>query len=244
MANVVVVGQRAANQAFNPAIQQAQAQVPAINQLYSTLLAGLQNQGQGQLQNVLASADQRGVMRGSQQASTQGALDTSLMQAGAQLGAQQAQNVAGVQGIAGQGQAQRALSAQQLVEGLTQADIASKTNKLQLQEINRADEINTIKNQVAEAKANARAAETAAKLTTDQALDMQEGLWAPGKDGFVSPRAWNSTIQDWIDAGGSVSSFVKRFGHLVNKDLYQQASAFKDAKGKTLRYKGATVKGD
>lgn len=247
MANVVVVGQQAANQAFNPALQQAQAQVPAINNLYTTLLQGLQNQSGSQLQNVLTSAAQRGVMRGSQEATTQDALNATLAQTGAQLGSQRAQDIAGLRSVVGQGQAQRALSAQNLTQGLVQADLASKENKLNLQKINQADQLNTVRNQVAEAKAAARvsasASQRASQLTPDQALDMQEGLWAPGKDGYVSPRAWNSAIQDWINAGGSVSSFTKRFGHLVNKDLYQGAQAFKDAKGKTLRYKGVSVKG-
>lgn len=218
MANIVVVGQKAANQAFNPAIQQAQAQVPAINNLYSTLLQGLQNQGQSQLQNVLTSADQRGVMRASQPASTQQALDSSLMQAGAQLGAQQAQNVAGVRGIAGQGQAQRALAAQQMVEGLTAADLAKRENQLKLTEINRADEINTIRSQVAEAKAAARASARAdekgiADLSESDIkralrLQLNERAMVNGK---VGPKELAGALKIYRQAGLSDEKFWKEF---------------------------------
>lgn len=218
MANIVVVGQKAANQAFNPAIQQAQAQVPAINTLYSTLLQGLQNQGQSQLQNVLTSADQRGVMRASQPASTQQALDTSLMQAGAQLGAQQAQNVAGIRGVVGQGQAQRALSAQDLVQGLTQADIAARENKLKLTDINRADELNTIRNQVAEAKANARASRTVANQGEKELISKIDSamLQMVGGDKKVSPETYKQALGVWTAQGLSPDAFHNKFDKYVN----------------------------
>lgn len=227
MANIVVVGQRAANQAYNPAIQQAQAQVPAINNLYSTLLQGLQNQSGSQLQNVLTSADQRGVMRASQPASTQEALNSSLMQAGAQLGAQQAQGIAGVRSIAGQGEAQRAVSAQQLVQGLTAADIAAQENKYKLQEITRSDEINTIKNQVQEAKANARAAAAAAEAAKGQELESflsnheASFIKLMGGDGKVSPETFGQAFQVWKSKGLPESAFLEKYKGYINNSHIQ-----------------------
>lgn len=218
MATIQVVGQRAANTAFNPSLQQAQAQVPAINNLYATLLQGLQNQSGSQLQNVLTSADQRGVMRGSQEASTQQALNSTLMQSGAQLGAQRAQNVAGVQGVVGQGQAQRALSAQQLVEGLTAADLAKKENQLKLTEINRANEINTVRNQVAEAKAAARASRAVANNGEKELASRIDSamLQMVGGDKKVSPETYKQALSVWTGQGLSPDEFHTKFDKYVN----------------------------
>lgn len=247
MASVTGQAQSAVNSVFNPAVGQINAQVPAIQNLYQTLVAGLQNQGQSQLQNVLTSADQRGVMRGTTAANTQGALDQTLMQALAPMNVQRAKDKAGILGQVGKANVGRAQAVASTADTIQTGNINKATNQLAMEDMQNDAKIRKINYDQAQAEAAARAAQSAAReaaLTVDQRLDMQEGGWSPGKDGYVSPRAWNSAIQDWIDAGGTAASFTKRFGHLANKDLYQQKSAFKDSKGKSLRYKGVSVKGD
>src|SRR5688572_30271216 len=73
-----------------------QAQVPAVQQLYSNLIQGLEGQKQTETQNILESANARGVLRSTLPVDLQTELGKALLAQRGQLGAQQASDIAGI----------------------------------------------------------------------------------------------------------------------------------------------------
>lgn len=122
---------------YNQADQTIGAQLPAIQSLYAALLQGLQGQAGNQAQAVVDSAAQRGVDRPMLAGDVQAGLADVLAMQSAQLGAQQAQTVAGVQGERGRARVYRAQNAGQLAGTINSERLGAKGNKQQLSNLKR-----------------------------------------------------------------------------------------------------------
>lgn len=218
------------NAIYDPAVQQIQSQIPAIQQLYSNLVQGLQAQNQTQYQNVVNSAAQRGVSGYGVNQGAQAALADSLAQQTAQLGAQQAQGVAGLQGQIGQANVARGQSVYDLANSLQRQQLEAQSNQQKIQDINRSAQLEQTKNQqdynVSQARASAAQARAAAKAKEFDLLSVGQdqitrqlrlGLnGVKGKDGHVSPENLAKAYLTWQAAGLTPDSFWKNFQGLWN----------------------------
>lgn len=121
--------QQAASQ-LNPVYAQSEqalkSQVPAIQQLYQTLMQGLEMQGAAQNQQLLESSAARGLTRSSIPLDLQTALAQSLTQERGKLGAQQAQDIAGINLKLGDLGISRAQAVQGLADTLYQRDLKER----------------------------------------------------------------------------------------------------------------------
>lgn len=222
------------NSVYDPAQSQIQLQVPAIQQLYGALLQGLTAQSQNQASLVSQSAAQRGV---GSQGITQGAQDalgSSLALQAGQLGASQAQDVAGLKGQIGKLNVGRASAQQDLASALFRQDLESQSHRQKLTEIERNAQLQQTQNQqdfnikaaqyqAAQARAAQKAAQDAANfdLTTvskDQLVrQLKVSLNAVrGKDGHVSPESLAKAYNTWAAAGLDAPSFWKNYQGLWN----------------------------
>lgn len=122
------------NPVFAAQTQATQAQIPAIQQLYQSLTQGLEAQGAAERQNILEDASGRGVLRSSLPVDLQTALGQSLLQQRGQLGAQQARDIAGVQGSLADIGLERARSIYDLASSLQGGDLEERRFKFQKQQ--------------------------------------------------------------------------------------------------------------
>lgn len=125
--------------------QQSQAissQVPAIQNLYQTLIQGLQQQGQQQLTAGVAGinedASRRGILRSSlptdARQSLQGQISQALLQSQGQLGAQQAGDIANVNEKLGTLGVQRAGAITDLSRSLETRDLEERQFQFNIQQ--------------------------------------------------------------------------------------------------------------
>lgn len=125
--------------------QQEQAitsQVPAIQNLYQTLIQGLQQQGQQQLTTGVAGinedASRRGVLRSTlptdARQALQGQISQALLQSQGQLGSQQAGDIANVNEKLGTLRVQRAGNIADLARSLESQDIQQQQLVMQRQQ--------------------------------------------------------------------------------------------------------------
>jgi hypothetical protein len=125
---------------FGAAKQQIQSQLPAIDQLYATLVQGLQGQAQTAQGDILQSAADRGVTR--DPAQIQAALGQSVDAAQAQLGAQQAEQRSGItQDLTGLNVG-RVQAGNDIGGGVQQANLAGQENQMKLQDLQRQQNLN------------------------------------------------------------------------------------------------------
>lgn len=90
------------NGAYNQQVSAAQSQIPAIQQLYATLMQGLQGQQQAGNQNILEGAGARGLLRSTIPVDAQVGLGQQILQQQGQYGLQQQQDLGAIYGnIAG-----------------------------------------------------------------------------------------------------------------------------------------------
>ena len=208
------------NALYNPAVGQIQAQIPAIQNLYATLVQGLQNQATTQGANLMQSAQQRGVATPAMGADINNVLGQALAQQSAVLGAQQAQGVAGLQGQVGQANVDRAGTLQQFQTSNLKDSLEAQSNRYQMSDLERQAslreqgdrqdfEIRKARFEKQEADRRAREAQArrqdAQKQASFSLMDMSKsdidrvmrvGLnKVTGEDGYVSPedlaRAYN-----------------------------------------------------
>jgi hypothetical protein len=223
---------------YGQAQKALQTQVPAIQTLYAALVQGLQSQGQLQTQNVVNSADMRGVGRASLAGDVQGQLGQVLAQQTGQLGAQQAQDTAAAQLGIGQLGVQKANNVVELAKSLQAYNQGEAKAKLDTQQTNRQYQLDTKKAQqdfnVSQAsyekrQADAAAADAARKAEQAAAFDIttvsQSQLsrqlrvflgGVRGKDGHVSPENLAKAYNTWQQAGLDAPSFWKNFQGLWN----------------------------
>lgn len=231
---------------YGQAEQALATQTPAIQQLYSALIQGLQTQAGNQAQGVVASAARRGVDRPMLASDVQGQLGQELALQTGQLGLQQAKDISQVQQTQGKLGVDRAGRVFDLAKALQENSLVSKQAQLQKEKIERDVQL---KSQQAErefqvqktayerkkAEEASRASSKQAELTASQALLTVNQLWQPGSDGYVNPQQWNELRNAFMEAGYSGSSFAAEFGALINPEHQYRDS-------KLPRYKGVGLK--
>jgi len=114
-----------------------QSQIPAIQQLYSTLLQGLQGQQQAGSLNILENASSRGILRSTIPIDKQTELGGQIVQQQGQYAAQQAKEVGGVRAQIGGLRTEQAGAIAQLANALQQAFTSERSLALQGQQYNR-----------------------------------------------------------------------------------------------------------
>jgi hypothetical protein len=217
------------NNIYAPALNQIQGQIPAVQNLYNSLLTGLQGQAQNQISNVAQSAAQRGV---SSYGVNQGAQDTltqALLFNQGQLGAQQAQQVAGLQGELGKARVSKGQATYDLANSLQAQNLESQSNQIKMTDMQRQAQLQQQKNQqsynVAQASYATRQARAAAAATQDLttvgegtiARQLRIGLGdVKGKDGHVSPENLAKAYSIWQQAGLEPAKFWSNFQGLWN----------------------------
>lgn len=195
--------------------QALKSQIPAIQQLYQTLFQGLEGQRATETQNILESAGARGVLRSSMPVDLQTQLGTALLAERSKLGAQQAQEIAGVNMKIGELGTQRLNAINQLADTLYNRDL----NERKLQQ-----EQEQARQQMALARASSRGggggggrAPSKQEVYSQAAGALRAQLVADkliGRDGYVSPQTYSQMRREWGAAG--LVDFDRYFGGYKN----------------------------
>lgn len=214
-----------ATQQLAPVYQQQEqaisSQVPAIQNLYNTLIQGLQGQYDTQLQSgvqgIVEDASARGVLRSTLPVDARQALTTQLSQAllqgRGQLESQRAGDIAGINEKLGGLRIQRASNIADLARALETQDLDRQ--KFEYQKQIDAQQLQLEQQKVA-ASRSAQAA-----VSQGAPKNLVNGIYSAfqnnrGRDGFVSPEVFREGLINWVNAGGSPSSFQETFGWAVN----------------------------
>lgn len=217
---------------YNQAQGQLAQQMPAIANLYQSLIQGLQGQTQAQVQNVVNSAAQRGVLSGQTQLNAQGALDQALAQQTGQLSAQQAQETAAAKFGIGKLNAQRQNDILNLANSLQDLSTTKKKaamDRLQNERQHQLDMLQAQQNyniqqanfNTQQARASARQAASAKDISQISEGQIQRQLRISldnmrGSDNHVGPKDLAKAYLVWQEAGLNPSSFWKNYQGLWN----------------------------
>lgn len=230
------------NPVYNSAAGAIQGQIPAVQQLYASLLQGLQQQQANQYGNIVNSAAQRGVSSQGINSGAQYALGQALAQQGAQLGVQQAQDISGLQQAVGTVGVNRVGGIQSLSNSLNNQSLDAQKNKLALQQLQQNAALEMQKNQqqynvqaanyaTQQARSAARAAQSAANFDPTTVsertvtLAMKESLASKaGKDGHVSP----------TDLAIAYNKWTKYYG-LTPQSFWQNYQGYWDSPSKNSK---------
>jgi len=196
--------------------QALQSQIPAIQQLYQTLFQGLEGQRATETQNILESAGARGVLRSSMPVDLQTQLGTALLGERSRLGAQQAQEIAGVNMKIGELGTQRLGAINQLADTLYNRDLTERKFQMEQEQA---------RQQAALAQASARSgggggggrAASKQEVYSQAASTLRSQLVADkliGRDGYVSPQTYSQMRREWGAAG--LVDFDRYFGGYKN----------------------------
>lgn len=211
---------------LNPVYQQAEtaigSQVPAIQNLYNTLIQGLQGQYDTSIasgtKSIVEDASARGVLRSTLPVDARQALTTQLSQAllqgRAELGSKQASEIAGVNEKLSSLQIQRAGGIADLARSL-------ETQDLDRQKFEHQKAIDNQQIAIARAQASTRSSTT---KNPTAAQNTQAGVSAlarelagmAGKDGYVSPQTYAEGKREWVMAGFSSKSYEDYFSGFKN----------------------------
>ena len=230
--------QAEANAIYSPALQAIQAQTPQIQQLYQTLVQGLQQQSMAQQQNVVNSAQQRGLTAPTLGTQVAGAYGQDLNLINAQMNAQRATDVAGINQQVGKTNVAKAGTVNDLAQSLLKQTQENQQNAYQMTDIERKAQLEQQQNQqnfeiqktryeVAEAKRAAAAAaaaresalDAASKLDTGEFMSITEAQMKryAGPDGNVSPETYQQARDLWARKGLPVSEFDNQYYEMINK---------------------------
>jgi hypothetical protein len=222
-----------AQQQLNPIYQQQQtaieSQVPAIQNLYQTLIQGLQSSSQQQLnsgtQNIVEDASRRGVLRSTlpvdARQSLQGQISQALLQGQGQLASQQAQDIAGVNEKLGTLGIQRTGAIADLARSLETQDLERQKFIQAQAEADRNYQLEQQKLEIARQSARSSGgsgrAPTAAENTQMAASALARELQGvAGRDGYVSPQDYAAGRREWVAAGFSSKSYDDYFAGYKN----------------------------
>lgn len=139
--------QQASNQSdpvYKGAIQGVSAQIPQVNDLYEALVAGLEGQAMGGTEDILASAEQRGVGRARLGEDVGATLNTALDLERNRAGAQQAGDISAITGNLTDLRTDRVTNRQALGDSFQDIGLAKQENQLILQEQKRQYEQNML----------------------------------------------------------------------------------------------------
>lgn len=208
--------------------QAISAQIPAIQQLYETLMGGLQSSYNTQLtsgvQQINEDASARGVLRSTLPNDSRAMLTTqlgqALMEGRGQLAAKQAGEVAGVNEKLGTLGIQKAGAIADLARSLEDQDLDRQKfewqKNMDQQQLTIEQQKLAISRQTAAQNAIQKGAPP--KLVGDLYTNMNA---KKGKDGFVAPETYAAHRNYWVKAGGLPSEFDETYGNFVNP-VHQQ----------------------
>lgn len=193
------------------------SQVPAIQNLYNTLIQGLQGQYDQNLQTgvqgIVEDASARGVLRSTLPVDARQALTAQLGQAlmtgRAQLGSQQAQDIAGINEKLGTLRIQKTGAIADLARALEGNDLDRQ--KFAYQKKADARDFTLKQQQLAIQRAASSAKSTGFDASIATSIDATLGRLV-GSDGKVSPSNYNQAKVLWVSQGGKVSDFNAIFG--------------------------------
>lgn len=217
-----------ASGALAPTYDQAQAniqgQIPAAQQLYDTLIQGLQGQVQQGTQAVTNSAARRGVLSAALPGQVGSTLGQDAALAGAQLGAQRAGDIAAITGNLTNLGAGRVQNSTEIAGTMNQEDLQRQQAALEQQQNQRKFEmdIQSAEREAQLADIQARnaagrsraSAPAVSKETTTKIKGVLDSV--RGKDGKVSPADYTQALAVWAAQGGDASSFHSSFKGYVN----------------------------
>lgn len=119
---------------YQGAIKGVSSQIPQVNNLYDALVAGLEGQTAGGVQDILASAEARGVGRARLAEDVGTTLGSALDLEKARAGAQQAEDIAGITGNLTDLRTGRVMGRQDLGDSFQDIGLAKAENKLTMNE--------------------------------------------------------------------------------------------------------------
>ena len=201
------------------------AQIPAIQNLYQTLMQGLQGQYDQSLstgvRDITEDASARGVLRSTLPVDARQALTTSLGQAlmtgKGELAAKQAGDVAGINEKLGTLGINRAGAIADLARSLETQDLDRQ--KFEYQKQIEAQQLQLQKQQIAAQSrgGGSTKAPTQAQATQQAASALARELQsAAGRDGYVSPQDYAAGRREWVAAGFSSKSYESYFSGYKN----------------------------
>lgn len=196
---------------YDQQVQTLQSQVPAIQQLYQSLMQGLEAQGKTQTQGILESSAARGLTRSSIPVDLQTTLAQTLMGEKSKLGAQQAQDIAGINMKVGDLGIQRAQAIQGLADSLYGRDMKEREFQMQQQAQEREFQMKQA------AAAQSRKDTSGSNLAQYQQQMAQALATRTGGDGYVSPNSYAQSKQMWTSGGyGNAQQFDAMFAGFRN----------------------------
>lgn len=122
------------NPVYSGAIKDVQAQIPATETLYTALLGGLESQANAGVGSVVDSAERRGVGRARLGQDVAGSIGAALQLQRATLGAQKAEDVAGITGQLSELRTGKVNETQGLGDRIQNIALAVAENKLTLKQ--------------------------------------------------------------------------------------------------------------
>lgn len=192
---------------YDQQVQAQQAQIPAIQNLYKSLLQGLEGTAATQTQNIVEDASRRGVLRSTLPVDSKQQLAGQILQQQGQFGAQEAKEIAGIQSNIGQINLSRATGIQQLADSLYQADLSERKFQMEQQ----------LASQAAAYKQSGGGGGKAPALPKLQAARGEVTSYLSskvGKDGYVSPSVYKRVKDEFLSAGFTEKDWLgtaKRF---------------------------------
>jgi hypothetical protein len=211
-----------ASQELNPYFQQQESavkqQLPAIQQLYDTLLQGLEGQRQTETQNILESASQRGVLRSTLPVDLQTQLGAVLLGERGKLESQRAGDVAGVNKSLADIGLTRAQSISSLADALQSRDLQERDFTLKQQQAERDFQLSQQRLQAETAASRASSGQRDVSGIVNNIGSFLAGK--VGKDGKVHPSTFQQGRQQWIAAGGDPDSYNQAFAGYINQSHY------------------------
>lgn len=203
-----------------------QSQVPAIQNLYNTLVQGLQTQYDTQLntgvQQITEDASARGVLRSTLPVDARQALTTQLGQAlmtsRGELAAKQAGDIANVNEKLGTLGIQRASNIADLARALESQDLEQQKFQFAKTESDRdyaLQQQQLADKRAASVRSNARA--SASDTVSPDTAAASILLQYRGADQKVSPQVFRIARQAYIEAGGNNKTFMDRYWNFANQ---------------------------
>lgn len=207
--------------------QAIQAQVPAIQQLYQTLIQGAQQTNTQQLNegvtNIVEDASRRGVLRSTlpvdARTTLTGQLGAALNTALGQYGAQQAQDISKVNESLGNLRIQKLGTINSLADSLYQRDLKEREFQFQQQ---------LAAQQAASSGGGGGGGGSSLKESQAQQKANIAGYLAKnsGGDGFVSRQTFATALNAWNALGGNTRTFWQSYGRYTNPKTKSQYAGY------------------
>lgn len=211
---------------YDQQIKAAQAQIPALQQLYQTLTQGLQQQNQQQLvagtQNIIEDASARGVLRSTLPVDARQALTaqlgSALNQSLGQIGLEQTRGIADINQQVGGLRINRANAVADLARALQTRDLEERQFRLQQLQANREYQLQQQRLALERSSRGGSAPHLTNAQRTQQAVGALAGelKGVAGPDGYVSPQDYAAARREWVGAGFSTKSFEDYFAGFKN----------------------------